>query len=49
MTEEIASLPSSPPVEYSFEQIFDYFQYICDLVEDGYPLNIQTPEESFNE
>lgn len=39
---------SSTNKEYTFGQIFKYFQYIMDLVEDEYDMNIFTPEEFFN-
>lgn len=46
MEEDQGSAPqSSTPKEYSFAQIFSYFQYIMDLVGDGYPMNIFTPDE----
>lgn len=44
--EQGALAPASlTPKEYSFAQIFNYFQYIMDLCGDGYPMNIMTPDE----
>lgn len=39
---------SSTHKEYTFGQIFSYFQYIMDLVKDEYDMNILTPEEFFD-
>lgn len=47
MPEGLAPIPSTHK-EYTFDQIIGYFDYICDLVEDEYPMNIFTPEEFFN-
>lgn len=44
--EGLAPTPSTFK-EYSLEQIWDYFAYVCSLVEDGYDMNILTPEEFF--
>lgn len=39
---------SSTPKVYTFEEVFSYFDYILDLVKDGYPMNVFTPEEFLN-
>lgn len=48
MKEETASAQNTQVGKYSTEQALAYYAYIFDLVKDGYPLNVMTPQEFIN-